>query len=237
MNLFFAPEIKEGIYRLPEEESKHVVRVLRMKTGDSVFLTDGVGNLFEASIVDASTKSCTVKTIKTFREYQKRRFRLHIAIAPTKQIDRFEWFLEKSTEIGIDEITPLISSHSERIHVKTDRLLKVIIAAMKQSLKAYLPELSEPDDFKDFIRRPFEGEKFIAYCGAQATVELKDIYRKGENALILIGPEGDFSIQEVELAKKEGYIPISLGKSRLRTETAGIVACHTINMMNGEDGR
>jgi 16S rRNA (uracil1498-N3)-methyltransferase len=235
MNLFFARDIKEGFYQLPEEESKHIVRVLRMKTGDSVFLTDGLGNMYEASIVETTTKQCTVRTIHTTREYQKRPFHLHIAIAPTKNTDRFEWFLEKSTEIGIDVITPLICTHSERTHVKTDRLHKVVIAAMKQSLKAYLPELNDPVEFKQFIQRPFEGEKFIAYCSQDDPAELYSVYRKDAKALILIGPEGDFSPEEVDLAKKQGYEPISLGKSRLRTETAGIVACHTINLVNSED--
>jgi 16S rRNA (uracil1498-N3)-methyltransferase len=233
MNLFFAPDIKEGFYQLPEEESKHIIRVLRMKTGDSIFLTDGCGNMTEASIVDAVSRNCTVKTIKTLKDYEKRPFHLHIAIAPTKNIDRFEWFLEKATEIGIDVITPLICAHSERTHVKTERLQKVVIAAMKQSLKAYLPFLQEPVKFIRFIQSPFDGEKFIAYCGQNETIELKNVYRKGAKALILIGPEGDFSHEEVDLAKKQGYIPISLGKSRLRTETAGIVACHTINLLNG----
>jgi 16S rRNA (uracil1498-N3)-methyltransferase len=234
MNLFFAPDIKEGFYQLPEEESKHIVRVLRMKTGDSVFLTDGLGNMTEASIVEVTSKQCTVKTIKTFHEFQKRPFHLHIAIAPTKSIDRFEWFLEKSTEIGIDVITPLICSHSERTSVKTGRLQKVLIAAMKQSLKAYLPMLDEPIEFTRFLQKPFDGDKFIAYCGQVDLVELKNIYRKGAKALIMIGPEGDFSQEEVELAKKQGFVPISLGKNRLRTETAGIVACHTINLVNSE---
>jgi 16S rRNA (uracil1498-N3)-methyltransferase len=233
MNLFFAPDIKEGFYQLPEEESKHIIRVLRMKTGDSIFLTDGCGNMTEASIVDAVSRNCTVKTIKTLKDYEKRPFHLHIAIAPTKNIDRFEWFLEKATEIGIDVITPLICAHSERTHVKTERLQKVVIAAMKQSLKAYFPFLQEPVKFIRFIQSPFDGEKFIAYCGQNETIELKNVYRKGAKTLILIGPEGDFSHEEVDLAKKQGYIPISLGKSRLRTETAGIVACHTINLLNG----
>jgi 16S rRNA (uracil1498-N3)-methyltransferase len=234
MNLFYAPDFTEGLYQFPEEESKHIVRVLRMKTGDSIFLTDGLGNLTEASIIDAATKRCTVQAIKTLQEYQKRPFHLHIAIAPTKNTDRFEWFLEKSAEIGIDVITPLICAHSERTHLKTDRLRKVVIAAMKQSLKAYLPKLDEPVEFSRFIQRPFDGQKFIAYCGQSDTSELKNTYRKGIKSLILIGPEGDFSTQEVELAKKQGFIPISLGKSRLRTETAGIVACHTINLVNSE---
>ena len=234
MNLFFAPTFKEGIYHLPEEESKHIVRVLRMKRGDSVFLTDGLGNMTEASIVETASKHCTVKTIITLTEYEKRPFHLHIAIAPTKNTDRFEWFLEKATEIGIDVITPLICSHSERTHLKTDRLQKVIIAAMKQSLKAYLPFLEEPVKFTRFIQSPFDGEKFIAQCSQDDPVELKNIYRKGANTLILIGPEGDFSPEEIDLAKKHGYVPISLGKSRLRTETAGIVACHTVNLVNSE---
>ena len=234
MNLFYAPEIKEGFYQLPEEESKHIIRVLRMKSGDSIFLTDGLGNMMEASIIDPDLKKCVVKTIKTIRNYQKRPFHLHIAIAPTKSIDRFEWFLEKSTEIGIDVITPLICSHSERTRVKPDRLQKVIIAAMKQSLKAYLPVLNEPAEFTRFIQTQFEGEKFIAYCGQQGTAELKNNYSKEAKTLILIGPEGDFSQGEVELAKKQGFVPISLGKSRLRTETAGVVACHTVNLVNSE---
>jgi 16S rRNA (uracil1498-N3)-methyltransferase len=234
MNLFFAPDIKEGFYQLPEEESKHIVRVLRMKTGDSIFLTDGLGNMVEASIIDPGSKKCIVKTIKIIKEYQKRPFHLHIAIAPTKNIERFEWFLEKSTEIGIDIITPLICSHSERTRVKADRLQKVMIAAMKQSLKAYLPHLDESVEFIRFIQKEYEGDKFIAYCGEISSLQLIKSYRKGAKALILIGPEGDFSHEEVELAKKQGFVPISLGKSRLRTETAGIVACHTINLVNSE---
>jgi 16S rRNA (uracil1498-N3)-methyltransferase len=232
MNLFFAPDIKEGLFHLPDEESKHIVRVLRMKTGDSIFLTDGLGNLAEAAIIDTSSKQCTVQTIRVLKDYHKRPFHLHIAIAPTKNTDRFEWFLEKSTEIGIDVITPLICAHSERTHLKTDRLQKVIVAAMKQSLKAYLPILNEPVEFGKFIQRPFDGKKFIAYCEQNETSELKNIYRKGAKTLILIGPEGDFSPLEVESAKKQGYVPISLGKSRLRTETAGIVACTIINFLN-----
>jgi 16S rRNA (uracil1498-N3)-methyltransferase len=234
MNLFYAPDLTQTIYQLPEEESRHITRVLRMKTGDHLHLTDGHGILSEAEIVDSSSRQITVRITKTFPEYRKRSFQLHIAIAPTKNMDRFEWFLEKSTEIGIDVITPLICTHSEKIHLKTARLQKVIIAAMKQSLKAYLPELKEQVEFSRFIQVPCDGEKFIAYCDEHETVELKNIYRKGATTLILIGPEGDFSPGEVEAAKKNGFIPISLGKSRLRTETAGIVACHTVNLMNSE---
>ena len=233
MNLFFTPDLTEGIYQLPETESKHIIRVLRMEAGDKLFLTDGNGRMIEASIVDADPKKCIVKALQITREYNKRSFHLHIAIAPTKNTDRFEWFLEKSTEIGIDEITPLVCSHSERTKINLDRSKKVLVAAMKQSLKAYLPVLDPPVTFGDFIRGPFHGEKFIAYCAESETVEFAKTYRKDAKTLILIGPEGDFTPEEIGSAKKEGFVPISLGKSRLRTETAGIVACHTINLLNG----
>jgi 16S rRNA (uracil1498-N3)-methyltransferase len=234
MNLFYAPDLNSTLYTLPEDESKHLVRVLRMEPGDIVHLTDGKGTLAEARIVDPSTKHCSVRIIKSVKDYNKRSFHLHIAIAPTKNIDRFEWFLEKSTEIGIDEVTPMICEHSERMRLNPERLRKVLVAAMKQSLKAFLPKLHELVDYKKFISKPFNGEKFIAYCGEEETVELQSIYRKGAKALILIGPEGDFSFDEVEEAKKAGFLPISLGKSRLRTETAGIVACHAINLLNSD---
>ena len=232
MNLFFTPDFREEFYQLSETESKHIVRVLRMDTGDTIHLTDGEGGMIEASIVTADPKKCTVKAVRILREYHKRPFLLHIAIAPTKNTDRFEWFLEKSTEIGIDTITPLICSRSERNKINYDRSGKVIVAAMKQSLKAYLPKLDQPVKFRDFIQRPFEGAKFIAYCDENETTELKNVYRKGAKTLILIGPEGDFTPEEVIAAKMAGFIPISLGKSRLRTETAGVVACHTVNLIN-----
>jgi 16S rRNA (uracil1498-N3)-methyltransferase len=165
-------------------------------------------------------------------EYMKRNHYLHIGIAPTKSMDRLEWFLEKATEIGIDEITPVFCAHSERIRMKTDRLQKILVAAMKQSLKAYLPKLNEPAELKNLITTGFAGQKFIAYCESGKEYELQKVYRKGDNAFILIGPEGDFSAEEISLAIKHEFIPISLGKSRLRTETAGIVACHTINLLN-----
>jgi 16S rRNA (uracil1498-N3)-methyltransferase len=147
-------------------------------------------------------------------------------------MERFEWFLEKATEIGIDEITPVFCSHSERIRIKTERMEKILIAAMKQSLKAYLPKLNVPADLKNFVTRDFTGQKFIATCESDEEDGLQKVYKKGANALILIGPEGDFSAEEIALAKKQGFLSISLGKSRLRTETAGIVACHTITLLN-----
>lgn len=233
MNLFYTPGITGDTYRLPAEESRHIARVLRMKEGDRIFVTDGLGNMTDAVILESDPGKCIVRAVNITREYQKRSFHLHIAIAPTKNTDRFEWFLEKSTEIGIDVITPLVCSHSERTSINHERSVKVLVSAMKQSLKAYLPELGKLSSFHEFITRPFDGAKYIAYCGEIETVELAKIYRKGTKALILIGPEGDFSPEEVMSAKKEGFIPITLGKSRLRTETAGIVACHTVGLLNG----
>jgi 16S rRNA (uracil1498-N3)-methyltransferase len=232
MNLFYTPDLDPEFFSLTEEETRHITKVLRLKEGDHIFLTDGRGNLCEAVILNAQAKKCLVQCGPLKHEYDKRPYHIHIAIAPTKNMDRLEWFLEKATEIGIDEITPIYCAHSERTHLKTERLMKVLIAALKQSIKAYLPVLNEPVSFAKFIANKPEGSKFIAYCETGNEAELQKIYRKGSDVLILIGPEGDFSPSEVEQAIKQEFIPISLGKSRLRTETAGVVACHTINLMN-----
>jgi 16S rRNA (uracil1498-N3)-methyltransferase len=232
MHLFYSPVVNPGQNILGEQESWHCTRVLRMGEGGTIHLTDGLGNLYECVIELASPKNCVVKVISVQAEYLKRNIHLHIGIAPTKNLDRFEWFLEKATEIGIDEITPVFSAHSERIRIKTDRLQKIIVSAMKQSLKAYLPKLNEPAAMKSILSDDYPGQKFIGYCETGEEVELQKVYKKGSDALILIGPEGDFSSEEIEQAKKNGFIPISLGKSRLRTETAGIVACHTITLLN-----
>jgi 16S rRNA (uracil1498-N3)-methyltransferase len=232
MNLFYSSVVNQGVNIFEGQEAWHCTRVLRLGEGGIIHLTDGFGNLYECVILKADPKNCIVKVLSSEKEYMKRENYLHIGIAPTKSMDRFEWFLEKATEIGIDEITPIFCAHSERIKLKTDRLQKILIAAMKQSLKAYLPKLNEPSDVKKLIYKQFPGQKFIGYCESNKEDELQKVYKKGENALILIGPEGDFSPEEVLLAKKEEFIPIRLGKSRLRTETAGIVACHTILLMN-----
>jgi 16S rRNA (uracil1498-N3)-methyltransferase len=232
MYLFYSPVVTQGPNLLGEQESWHCTRVLRLGEGGIIHLTDGHGNLYECMIQNADPKKCIVNVISIKAEYLKRKNYLHIGIAPTKSMDRFEWFLEKATEIGIDEITPVFCAHSERIRIKTERLQKILVAAMKQSLKAYLPKLNEPADLKIFFSKDYPGQKFIAYCESSEEDELQKVYQKGSNALILIGPEGDFSPGEIILSKKEEFIPISLGKSRLRTETAGIVACHTIMMMN-----
>ncbi len=232
MNLFYAAEINGQFYTLPEEESKHIIRVLRMKTGDTVFFTNGKGVFFECRITDANPKTCELEIIEERPGNDKRSFYLHMAVAPTKNGSRFEWFLEKATEIGIDRITPVICTHSERKVVKTERLNRVLTAAMKQSLKSFHPQLDEATKFSKFIKQAFDGEKFIAYIDKDVTLELSNAYTPGRNVLILIGPEGDFSPDEVELAKQNGFVPIRLGPSRLRTETAGIAACHTVNLLN-----
>lgn len=232
MHLFYTPYISGTSYTLIEEESKHAVRVLRLTEGDEIQLIDGKGNFFEARIVDANPKHCSVEVIGQQAEYGKRNSYLHIAVAPTKNIDRLEWFLEKATEIGIDEITPILCEHSERKVIKDDRLEKVIVSAMKQSLKAYLPKLNPMTPLSELLGADFSGKKFIAHCYEQDKRTLKNEVVGSLSNLILIGPEGDFSEAEVEMAiKTNGFIPVSLGQSRLRTETAALVACHTCNLL------
>ncbi len=232
MHLFYTPDISGNTYTLDETESKHCVRVLRLEKGDEITLIDGRGGLFTARITDANHKRCAVEVVKSELNFGLRNFKVHIAIAPTKNIERIEWFLEKATEIGIDRITPLLCRHSERKEIKNDRLEKVMVSAMKQSLKAYLPQLDEMAKFTDLIRQPFDGQKFIAHCEEQHRDLLKDLINPNQNYLILIGPEGDFSPEEIEMARNAGFHPVSLGDSRLRTETAGVVACHTFNLLN-----
>lgn len=233
MQLFYTPDLSGDRYTLSEEESKHCVRVLRLSEGDTIHLTDGRGGMYTARIVSASPKRCEVEVIETEQQYGKRDYILWMAVAPTKNNDRYEWFLEKSTEIGIDRIIPLECDHSERRVVKTDRLMKVITGAVKQSLKAYHPQVDPVTSFLQIVGIPFEGQRFIAHCGESTEKKpLKDLVVKGKNVLILIGPEGDFSPEEVTLAKTKGFQEISLGQSRLRTETAALVASHTVALIN-----
>jgi 16S rRNA (uracil1498-N3)-methyltransferase len=232
MQLFYTPDINSDTYKLDKEESTHCVRVLRLKEGSQIHLTDGKGNLYKAQLLSADPKECIAEIIETIPDFGKKNFYLHIAIAPTKNIDRFEWFLEKATEIGIDEITPIFSEHSERNIIKPERLQKIITSAVKQSLKAYHPILNEAIKFNQLLNFAFDGKKYIAHCEEGEKISLQSAYEKAENALILIGPEGDFSIAEIKKAIENNYLPVSLGNSRLRTETAGIVACHTINLLN-----
>ncbi len=232
MHLFYTPDLQSDIYRLSEEESKHCVRVLRLAEGDILNLADGKGLFCEAVITSAHPKACELKIVDKKSDFGKREFRLIMAVSPTKNIDRYEWFLEKATEIGIDAIIPLIGRYSERKEIKPERLEKVIVSAIKQSIKAYLPQLQQTQSFKTVIKIPFPGQKFIAHCYAGEKVFLRDAVTKGNDVLILIGPEGDFSVEEVESAIMEGFVPVSLGDSRLRTETAALVACHTVNLIN-----
>ncbi len=213
-------------------ESGHCVRVLRLGEGSEILLTDGRGSFYEAVISRAHPKRCGVTILKSWRQPVPWSFNLHIAVAPTKNMDRMEWFVEKATEIGINAITCLNCRFSERREIKLARLEKILVSAMKQSQKATLPMLEEMVDFKRYVTTPFEGRKFIAHCEEGEKPLLKQLYRPGENALILIGPEGDFSPEEIGLAQANGFEPISLGESRLRTETAALVACHTIHVLN-----
>ncbi|HRX30515.1 MAG TPA: 16S rRNA (uracil(1498)-N(3))-methyltransferase [Tenuifilaceae bacterium] len=232
MQIFYAPNITGNKYTLTEEESKHCIKVLRMSVGAEITLIDGKGNLYTATISNPNSKSCEVEVTNVQAEYGKRDFYLHIAIAPTKNIERFEWFLEKATEIGIDEITPILCERSERKSIKNDRLEKIIISAVKQSIKAYVPKLNEMVPLKQFLTKSFNGQKFIAHCNSWDLPPLKDQVKPNSKITILIGPEGDFSPDEVELSIQNDFSEISLGTSRLRTETAGVVACHTVNLKN-----
>lgn len=231
MQLFYAPDIAHN-NELPVEEAGHVLRVLRLSIGDELHLTDGKGSFYTVRISDIQGKRCYVEVLREERQPAFSPVRLHIAVAPTKNMDRIEWFMEKSTEIGIDRVTCLLCRHSERKEIKTERLHKIAVSAMKQSQKAQLPEIVGMTAFKAFVAQPWEGAKFIAHCEEEDKRLLKQAYRPGENALVLIGPEGDFSPEEIALALQHGFVPVSLGESRLRTETAALVACHTIQLAN-----
>lgn len=231
MHVFYTPDIQTRA-ELPEEEAAHAVRVLRLEAGDEVTLTDGKGCFYRAEISAASNKRCLVNVLETLPQEPLWQGHLHLAMAPTKNMDRTEWLAEKATEIGFDELTFLNCRFSERKVIKTERIQKILVSAIKQSLKARLPKLNEMTDFNRFIRQPFNGQKFIAHCYEGEKPLLKDIVRRGEDALVLIGPEGDFSGEEVKLAVEQGFQPISLGRSRLRTETAALVACHILNLCN-----
>ena len=229
--MFYCPDILHS-FTLSEEESQHAVRVLRLQTGDELELVDGAGGYYKAVISNPHPKHCEFQIKETITEYGKRDYRLHIAIAPTKNIERLEWFIEKCTEIGVDEITPILCRFSERKIIKPERLEKIIVSAAKQSLKAYFPILNPMCSFRDFIQQTTVSQKFIAHCYEQDKQLLQRVYQKSFDAVILIGPEGDFSPEEVQAAIQHQFHPVSLGSSRLRTETAGIAACHTVALMN-----
>ncbi len=241
MFLFYTQDIRGEYAYFGEEETRHLAQVLRKRVGDSLHFTDGKGHLIEAAISEINKKNCIVRLLQRRDDFGRLPFQLHIGIAPTKNIDRFEWFIEKAVEIGIREITPLICQHSERTTVKTERLQGLAIAAMKQSLKTEYPIIHEAIDFQKFMQKiqheekmnlTFGQNKFIAHCHTDNLPPLSKVGERGKNALILIGAEGDFSLKEIEIALNNQFTEISLGKSRLRTETAGIVAVHTWHLIN-----
>lgn len=229
--IFYTPDILTDP-ELPFEEAQHCIKVLRKKEGDEILLADGKGNFYDAEIIQANPKHCIVNIVKSISQKKNWTFNLQIAFAPTKNMDRVEWFTEKATEIGIDHFSPILCQYSERKEIKLQRIEKILVSAMKQSQKAYLPRLDEMQSFSQFVKQKFDGQKFIAHCYPQEKPILKEVYKKGMNALILIGPEGDFSEKEVEEAILSGFQPISLGESRLRTETAALAACHAVHVLN-----
>lgn len=243
-HLFYSPDI-EATGELSAEESAHAVRVLRMREGDALTVTDGRGRFFEGTVALASQKHCGVSVKRVIVPSRYWRDEIHLAVAPTKNMDRMEWLAEKATEIGFDRLSLLGCDNSERRVVKTERLEKIVVSAMKQSHKPWKPEVEGMLDFKQFVARPFDGEKYIAHCHEAAEGNagemaegmalsgrnfLGDVMSGKKSALVLIGPEGDFSEAEVGAAVAAGFKPISLGESRLRTETAALVAVHLMNL-------
>ena len=232
MQYYYSSEIKGKTHKLNDEESNHCLKVLRHKKGDIIYITNGKGKLYEGKIIDDSSKICQVEIIDIQDKKEINFYYLHIGIAPTKNIDRFEFFLEKCTEIGINEITPLICENSERDKINNGRLNKILISAMKQSLKTTLPKLNKLTKFIDYVNNPSQFDKYIAHCQEGIKKPLKNLYKKSNDVIILIGPEGDFSKNEISEALKNNFKPVTLSNNRLRTETAGIIACHTINFIN-----
>lgn len=237
MQLFYAPGLVPPEHTLDEEESKHCVRVLRMSVGDTLSVTDGQGSLYRCEVVDADPRRCRIRVVACETEFERMPYRLTMAVAPTKNADRFEWFLEKATEVGVGTIIPLETEHCERRVFKPERGERVITAAMKQSLKAYRPTLRPLTPFGEAAAMPFEGRKFIAHCAPAQSPEgkayLPATLRRGEAALILIGPEGDFSPEEITFARANGFEEITLGAQRLRTETAAVAAVVMVSVANG----
>lgn len=230
--LFYTPKIENGLAFLDEEESRHLLTVLRRQPGDRLLLTDGRGFFYQAELAEAGKKQAVARILETTPAPPERPARLHVGIAPTKQIERFEWFLEKATEIGIDEITPLLCRRSERDTIRLDRLEKILVSAMKQSMRARLPKLNALTPLKKVLENAAEPQKRIAWCADAPLPHVQATLERGRDALILIGPEGDFAPEEVELALKNGFAGVSLGAARLRTETAGVLAVAAVNLFS-----
>ncbi|WGD34458.1 16S rRNA (uracil(1498)-N(3))-methyltransferase [Olleya sp. YS] len=233
MQLFYNPNIDNTTkqFAFPKEDSRHIVKVLRKQLGDILHITNGKGYLLKAEIAVAEQKNCMVNIIEATLQ-KPSNYKLHLAVAPTKMNDRYEWFLEKATEIGVTSITPIFCDHSERKTVKIERFEKIIQSAMKQSLSCYYPTLNQPIAFKDYITKVFSGQLFIAHCEETDKKSLKSQLSTNNEVTILIGPEGDFSVKEIEKAIQNKFIPVTLSDTRLRTETAAIVACHSVAFVN-----
>jgi len=233
MQLFYTNNVSEGAAAFSREESGHCIRVLRMHRGDAVHFTDGTGTMYEGVITEDDPLEMKVSVTGVTKDAGKRQYRLHVAISPLKNDDRLEWFIEKAVEFGIDEITPLICSRTEKKRIRKERLEGLILSAMKQSVKAFLPRLHEPVGFTEFINDDYAGKRLIACCDTrQERMAITEAAGRSEDVLILIGPEGDFTPEEVALAIKSGFMPVHIGPSRLRTETAGVAACCSIYLAN-----
>lgn len=233
MTLFYIASADKNLQYLPNEESKHAVKVLRLQAGDLLSITNGTGDIFTAKVVMPNQKKCEVQIFE-HEHFEQKKHRIHMVVAPTKLNDRYEWMLEKMTEMGVDEITPIICNHSERKVLKLERMERIIVSAVKQSWKAYKPVINEPVKFSDFITKNSFDQQFIAHCngGCGSDEHLKTKANTATEIAVLIGPEGDFSEKEVALAEQKDWTKIGLGSSRLRTETAALAACFTLNLIN-----
>lgn len=236
MRLFLSADTQGSYAILPSDESRHCVRVLRMMAGDELWVTSGDGVMCRARICNPDEKGCEVEILERMPNYQPRTFHLHLAVAPPKNPTRLEWLVEKAVEIGIDRITPLLCDHSERLHIKTERLDKIALSAMKQSLKASRPTIDPVTALDDFLGLSDKGSshpiRFVCYCNGNERSTLGQIYTAGQDAIVLIGPEGDFSPREIQRALDCGYHPVTLGSSRLRTETAALYAITALDFLN-----
>jgi 16S rRNA (uracil1498-N3)-methyltransferase len=232
MNIFYEQNIKETL-RLNEEESRHALKVLRLSPGDFLYVVDGKGGFYKCQIKTPHDKKCEVKIIEETQNFGLRDYYIHLIIAPTKNLDRMEWMIEKCVEIGINEISFIQTRYSERKEIKTIRIEKIAVGAMKQSLKAFLPKINEMISWKDFLKKEYSGsQNMIAHLEKGDRKLMQQIAQPKSKYTILIGPEGDFSPEEINQALEKGFIPVTLGESRLRTETAGLVACHVLNIVN-----
>jgi 16S rRNA (uracil1498-N3)-methyltransferase len=237
MNVFFVTQVQSGRALLPEEEARHCTQVLRYKSGDAILATDGKGGWFEGTLELISKKEALIHIERSEQERGKLPCEVHIAVAPPKSIDRFEWMLEKLTELGINRVTPILSRRSERKILRIDRMEKLLLAAMKQSARAYLPEIAPAMiPFTEFLQnlgptRPGQ-QRYIGHCDPGPKVQLEHNYEPGSDVVFLVGPEGDFSPEEVQMAQEAGFRALDLGLARLRTETAALAMCHTIHVLN-----